>query len=190
MKIWLIRHGLTSFGERGCYQGRLDGGLSVGGRAALQKADFAPAHVYISPARRARETAAILFPAAEQRVIPGLREMDFGLFEGRSWREMEDDPDYRAWIEGMCSGRCPEGEDRAGFSARVLAAFRQILEREQGSELLVLVAHGGTQMALLEQAGVPKRDYYCWQRPCGCGWELEQMDDGSLLVLREVSFLK
>ena len=190
MKLWLIRHGLTSLGERGCYQGRLDLGLSEAGRAALQTAAFSPDHVYVSPSRRARETAAILFPGAEQRVVPGLREMDFGLFEGRSWREMEHDPAYRAWIDGLCCGRCPEGENRAGFSARVLAAFNQILAREQGSERLVLVAHGGTQMALLEHWGVPERDYYRWQRPCGCGWELERMEDGSLLVLREVSFTK
>ena len=37
---------------------------------------------------RARQTARILFPEAEQIVVPGLREMDFGTFEGRNYVEM------------------------------------------------------------------------------------------------------
>ena len=62
MKLWLIRHGLTRLGEEKRYQGVLDEPLSERGRAELRRADFAPAHVYVSPMRRARETAAILFP--------------------------------------------------------------------------------------------------------------------------------
>ena len=188
MKLWLIRHGLTALGEAARYQGRLDDGLSAAGRAALRKADLAPAQVRVSPARRARETAAILFPTAEQRVLPALREMDFGDFEGRSWREMERDPAYRAWVDGGCLGRCPHGEDKASYTARVCAAFERLLLR--GGEELVIVAHGGTQMAVLERYGDASRDYWQWQRPCGCGWLLENGADGGLRVLEEVSFLR
>ncbi|MCR5577563.1 MAG: histidine phosphatase family protein [Oscillospiraceae bacterium] len=190
MRVWLIRHGMTANGEQGRYQGRLDDALSEAGRAALRAADFSPAHVYVSPARRARETAAILFPGAERRVVPALREMDFGLFEGRSWREMEKDAAYRAWVDGGCVGRCPNGEDKAVYTARVNAAFSAILARERGNAELVIVAHGGTQMALLESRGEPARAYWQWQRPCGCGWLLEAEADGSLRVLEEVGFLR
>ena len=89
MKLWLIRHGLTALGEAGKYQGRLDEGLSAAGRVQLLCAGWKPEHVYVSPALRAKETAAILFPEAGQIEVPGLREMDFGVFEGRSWQEME-----------------------------------------------------------------------------------------------------
>lgn len=190
MRVWLIRHGLTALGEEGRYQGRLDAGLSDAGRAALIAADFVPAHVYVSPARRARETAALLFPGAGQRVVPALREMDFGLFEGRSWREMERDAAYRAWVDGGCADRCPNGEDKAGFCVRVNAAFAAILARERGSKELVIVAHGGTQMAILERWGKPERAYWQWQRPCGCGWLLEAEADGGLRVAEEVGFLR
>ena len=91
MRVWLIRHGLTALGEAGKYQGRLDDGLSERGRAQLRSAAWTPSRVWVSPARRARETAAILFPESEQIMVPNLREMDFGAFEGRSWREMEND---------------------------------------------------------------------------------------------------
>ena len=191
MRVWLIRHGLTRLGEEKRYQGATDTGLSDTGRAALRKADFVPVRVYVSPARRARETAEILFPAARQIPKEGLWEMNFGAFEGRGWWEMEQDADYRAWVDGNCLGRCPGGEDREGFSARVVAAFREIAETEAGSAELVLVAHGGTQMALLERFGEPARAYYKWQRPCGCGWLLDwDAEEERLRVLDEVDFLK
>ncbi len=191
MRIWLIRHGLTRLGEEKRYQGATDTGLSDKGCAALRRADFTPAHVHVSPARRARETAELLFPGVRQIPVSGLREMNFGAFEGRGWWEMEQDADYRAWVDGGCEGRCPGGEDRAEFTARVTNAFREIVETEKNSEELVLVAHGGTQMALLERFGVPERAYYRWQRPCGCGWLLDwDAEEERLRVLEEVNFLR
>jgi alpha-ribazole phosphatase len=187
MKLWLIRHGLTRLGEEKRYQGVLDAGLSERGRAALKRADFAPRRVYVSPMRRARETAKILFPGAEQIPVPDLREMDFGVFEGRGWWEMAHDPAYRAWVDGGCAGRCPGGEDRAAYSARVCAAVASLLQTERDG--LVIVAHGGTQMAALERWGEPAREYWQWQRPCGCGWLLD-WDGERLRVLGEVDFQK
>ena len=193
MKVWLIRHGLTRLGEEKRYQGRLDEGLSEGGKAALAPAPFSAEHIYVSPARRARETAAILFPQARQIVCLDLREMDFGSFEGRGWWEMEQDEAYRIWVAGGCRGRCPGGEDRAGFTERICAAFDAILDQEGETEAeTVIVAHGGTQMALLGERGNPQREYYLWQRPCGCGWLLETDEQGTglLHVVREISFLR
>lgn len=182
MNIYLIRHGLTVPGEEGRYQGFLDDGLSEKGRAALLAAPQSPSRVYVSPAKRARETAAILFPLAEQIIVPDLMEMNFGVFEGRTFKEMENDAQYCAWVDGMCLGTCPGGESRASFSERVCRAFLSVLsaerERQAGpagdpsEQDLFIVSHGGTQMAVLERWGVPSRDYYSWQRPCGCGWLL------------------
>ena len=189
MRVMLIRHGLTERGRKGRYQGRLDEGLSREGRAQLRRADVSPRRVYVSPLLRARETAEILFPEAEQIPVPDLREMDFGAFEGRNWREMENDDAYRTWVESGCWGRCPGGEDKVGFSRRVCAAFEALLCPEEREELFV-VAHGGTQMAILEKWGRPRREYYAWQSQCGCGWELEREADGTLRVLHEVDFRK
>lgn len=188
MRVLLIRHGLTRLGEEGRYQGSLDEGLSGRGRGELKSAGFTPARVYVSPLRRARETAAILFPDAEQIPVDDLREMDFGAFEGRGWREMETDAAYRSWVDGGCLGRCPGGEDRAGFSARVCDAFERVLRAARDEKALVIVAHGGTQMAVLDRWGEPGRAYYAWQRPCGCGWLLEREADGSLRVLEELDY--
>jgi alpha-ribazole phosphatase len=188
MNIWLIRHGLTKLGEEGRYQGALDIGLSENGRTALRKAEFEPERVYVSPMLRARETAEILFPDAEQVVVSALREMNFGVFEGRSAQEMERDEDYCAWVEGGCRGRCPGGESLEEFSSRVCTAFEGLL---QTGEELAIVAHGGTMMAILSEQGEPERLYWQWQRPCGCGWLLRyDRPDRKLRVLEEVSFLR
>ena len=157
MRILLIRHGLTAMGEQKRYQGSLDLPLSENGRKALQPAAFTPELLAVSPMIRARETAAILFPfAVRMEVIPDLREMDFGLFEGRGWWEMENDAAYRAWIDSGCLSRCPEGEDRSSFAERVCRAFSGLVQDAlaSGVDTLAVVAHGGTQMAAKESAGL------------------------------------
>lgn len=189
MRVWLIRHGLTWLSEEGRYQGCLDEGLSPRGRETLCPAEFQPDQVYVSPALRARETAEILFPAAKQIVIHGLREMDFGLFDGHGWWELGKNAEYLNWVNGGCSGRCPAGEDRAEYTARVCAAMENILQNE--SDECTVVAHGGTMMAALERWGRPSREYWKWQRPCGCGWLLNwNGKSAALQVLNEVSFLR
>ena len=42
-----------------------------------------------------------------------------------------------------------------------------------GEEMLVILAHGGTQMAALERYGVPRRSYYRWCGPNAGGYVLD-----------------
>ena len=174
MKIYLLRHGKTAYNAEHRYQGHRDIPLSVEGEAELIRADLDPAVVYVSPLRRARRTAERLFPDAGQSVVEAFIEMDFGAFEGRSYLEMENDRDYRAWVEGGCNGRCPGGEDRPEFCRRVCAAFVPLVEQTVGQGLpeLVIVAHGGVLMALMEQFALPERGYFDWEAPNGGGYVL------------------
>ena len=161
-----MRHAETSGNLRHAYIGRTDEPLCAEGRASARRAGVLPSitRVVVSPLLRARQTASICFPNAEQIVAPGLREMDFGDFEGRSALEMEDDPDYRLWLEGLCEPTCPNGESRALFCRRTAAAFEQILaqERARNEQRLVIVAHGGTIMALMSRFAIPHRGYFDW----------------------------
>ena len=85
MLIVLLRHGETAYNAQRRYQGASDIPLSEAGKARLRKADFAPEVVYVTSLCRTAQTAAILFPGARQAVEDGLREMDFGDFEGRTY---------------------------------------------------------------------------------------------------------
>ena len=186
MKIWLLRHGATACNDERRYQGRLDAPLSPQGLSALRRADFDPGVVYVSPMLRARQTASVLFPGAELAEVPDLREMDFGAFEGRSAQEMADDPAYRTWVEGGCIDQTPGGESRAVFSDRVCGAFAALVDAalEAGELQLVILAHGGTQMAALERYALPRRDYFQWLGPLGGGFILDASTWREAHVLR------
>lgn len=175
MRLELIRHGETVLQKEHRYQGVTDAPLSPPGRDVLHPAGALPERVVVTPLRRTRETAELLFPGVPQLVIPGLQEMNFGRFEGKNYLEMENDPDYRTWVDGMCLGRCPGGESKAEYVRRVTRAFAALLDQalEQRWKDCVIVAHGGTQMAVLERFAVEKKDYYSWQLPCGHGYRLD-----------------
>lgn len=175
MRVYLLRHGETDYNAQRKYLGSTDLPLSGRGRRALVRADFSPDTVYVSPLRRTAETASILFPGARQIVAPDFREMEFGIFEGKSFREMEDFAPYRVWVEGGCVDAPPGGESKADFSQRVCSAFEALVSEQEraGAERLVIVAHGGTQMAALERFGRPSRDYFDWNGPLGGGFVLD-----------------
>ena len=175
MLIYLLRHGLTQENLEKRYQGRRDVPLCPQGLAQLRRADFAPKTVMITSLQRTRQTAEVLFPDAELVVADGLKEMDFGVFEGRNYREMEHDPQYRAWVETGCEGRCPGGESKAEFCQRVCTAFAALVDAAlaAGKPQLVIVAHGGTQMAALERFAVPHKNYYSWCAPAAGGFVLD-----------------
>lgn len=198
MTVYLLRHGETAYNAEKRYQGTRDVPLSPRGRAALRRAEFCPRVVYTSPLCRAAETARILFPGARLVAVPDLREMCFGDFEGRNYIEMGDDPDYRAWVEGNCLAR-PHGgmEDRAQFIARSCAAFAALADQAlaEGQRRLVIVAHGGTQMAVLSEFARPRQDYYHWRVGNAAGFLLQVETqrwarERTLTVAGQVQYLK
>jgi broad specificity phosphatase PhoE len=91
MQIYLIRHGETDWNRRGLYQGTTDVPLNALGRRqadALAKA-LAPVRfdaAYTSPLRRARETAGAVLAgrSVPLHVLPELRELSYGLWQGRA----------------------------------------------------------------------------------------------------------
>ena len=153
MQAVLIRHGRTPGNDERRYIGRTDESLSARGKAEAEKAvrDFEQKKVYVSPLKRARETAAILFPNAEQIILPGLRETDFGSFEGKTADEMADDADYRAWVDGMCLGTCPGGESRADVTRRAVEAF-ECAVREEATCEKAAIEEAAREEAALEGA--------------------------------------
>ena len=191
MRVYLLRHGATEATAEGRYSGRLDTPLSPAGRQALHRAAFSPQYVYVSPLRRAVETAALWFPEAKQIPVPELREMDFGIFEGRTWRELSDNAAYRAWVDSGCQAPIPGGDSKAVFCARVCNAVAALLDWEAARQTdTVVVAHGGTLMAALECFGLPRRAYFDWRVKLGGGFVLDGStwaENRTLKVLKEVN---
>ena len=195
MLIYLLRHGLTEYNAQKRYQGQRDIPLSPEGAAQLRKADFDPDVVYVTPLQRTSQTAKIVFPHAKLVVVDGLKEMCFGSFEGRNFIEMEHDPDYQAWVQANCESSCPDGERKEDFSNRICAAFSKLVDEAlaEGKDRLVILAHGGTQMAAMERYGVPHQDYYKWCGPNAGGYVLDAKDwtqKHILTVIKTVQYTK
>ena len=169
MLIYLLRHGQTAYNAQKRYQGQRDIPLSPAGAAQLCRADFDPDVVYVSTLQRTSQTAHILFPTAKLVQVDGLKEMCFGSFEGRNFIEMEKDPEYQAWVQANCESSCPDG---------ICRTFAQLVDKAlaAGEQRLVILAHGGTQMAAMERFALPRRDYYDWCGPNAGGYVLDAKD--------------
>lgn len=175
MKLYLLRHGQTEYNALGYYQGMHDIPLSDQGRAQLGRADFDMDVVYVTPLMRTAQTAAILFPTAKLEVVEELREMNFGIFEGRSDKEMAGEPEYEAWLKSEWQLPCPGGETWADFADRSCAALDKLIRQAhaEGKEKLIVVAHGGTQMAVLHRHARPARRLVEWLGKNGGGYVLD-----------------
>ena len=174
----LIRHGMTQGNTERRYVGcRTDEPLCEAGIAKLKEGKYpAVQKVYTSPMRRCLETAKILYPTIKAEIIPDFRECDFGEFEYKNYEELNGHADYQAWIDSGGELPFPEGESRAEFAARSLAAFQSI-RQEAGSEDCALIIHGGTIMSIMEAMAQPRGNYYDFQVKNGCGYILQE--DGS-----------
>ena len=135
IEVYLIRHGATNANREHRYLGRTEEPLSEEGREelkAFQRQGIYPdpaslQALFVSPMERCRETAELLFRDCEQHVIPEFREMDFGLFEGKNYQDLQGDARYQAWIDSNGTIPFPEGESREDFIARCRQGFEEML---------------------------------------------------------------
>lgn len=174
MQVILMRHSITAANLKRLYNGRTDDPLCSEGveRALSSGTDLTVKHLYSSPMKRAIQTARIKFPNANITVCDDLREMDFGDFEGRGYEELKQDKAYQSWIESGGTLQCPNGEKMSDFSYRVCRTFDAIVRKSvvMGENKLIIVAHGGSLMAIMDRYGRPARPYYEWYVDNCCGY--------------------
>jgi probable phosphoglycerate mutase len=153
--IYLIRHGETDHNRAGLAMGHLDSPLNEQGlRQARQTAAWLRRHpsarILSSDLARARDTAAPLAEALGLSVEPDprLRELSFGIFEGRSIPDCEQEhPEIVArWRSGDFDFAPPGGESRRALMQRTRAVLDEMLAAPE--EHIALVTHGGTLNAL------------------------------------------
>ena len=181
MKCYLIRHGITEGNNALNFSGSgTDEPLSGEGREALKEAEgvASGSMLFASPMKRALETASIMFPGVKPVVIDDLREMHFGIFEGKNHKMLDGDPEYQAWLDSGGVDAIPGGESIAGFSARTWRGFREAVSHavKKGAESICIVAHGGTIMAIMST--LTGKDYFTFNAPNGAGYYIElEIDD-------------
>ncbi len=161
MKITVIRHFPTRGNLERRYIGKTDEGIEL----VTAHKDYAYLDaeiVFTSPMRRAVETAKILFPMSYKIVIDELAEMDFGIFENKSYMELKNCKKYAQWLESYCEKPCPCGESKAEFCKRVCLGIEKIKKKAKELKVseAVVVAHEGTAMAIGESAAKQKIPYF------------------------------
>ena len=159
IRIVIIRHGMTATNIDKRYCGkRSDEDLCDEGIAAvkamIEKGVYPSASMlFVSPKKRAKSTAKLIYPELEQIVIDEFDEIDFGDFEGKNHAELDGNPDYQKWIDSNGETAFPNGESKEELCKRVSEGFIKVLDiieeaKEEISDIAI-VAHGGTIMALL-----------------------------------------
>lgn len=156
-KIFLIRHGQTDGNARRQYCGLLDMELNAQGcgqveKLALRLEKEAIHKIYASDRKRAVQSARIIFQGRRINRIPELKEINFGIFEGKSHQEiLESEPGiYEQWLSDPYNTVVPEGEGLMDFQARVMRALDKIILANLNKTTAV-VCHGGTISIILSR---------------------------------------
>ena len=176
-KLWLVRHGETTWARLGRHTSRTDVPLTRLGREQaralgddLASQDFAL--VLSSPRRRALDTARLAGFGDRVEVTDDLVEWDYGADEGLTTPEIRADrPGWTIWRDGP----------RDGESARHVASrVDRVIARARGTQGNTLAfAHGHVLRALTARwLGLAVRDGRLFELATGTisvlGWEREQ----------------
>lgn len=152
-RILAIRHGETAWNVDTRLQGHLDIPLNETGLRqaehlgrALSERETVDA-IYASDLSRAHATAQAIGRWMGQTVQTheGLRERHFGVFQGRTFAEVETQlPDHALqWRKRVPDWTPPGGgESLLSLQARILAAVNALAAQHTGQQI-VLVVHGG-----------------------------------------------
>ena len=179
MRLILIRHGRTEANEKHLYCGSTDIGLSERGIAELEEIKKHPVYPDVTGIRfmtsgklRCEETLGILFGDIPHDTDPDFCEMDFGVFEMRSYEQMKEDPVYIGWISGDNeSNIAPGGESGKLMTERVIRGLNRLLEENRDT---LLVTHGGVIAALMAYLFPSEnRNRYEWQPSYGGGYVID-----------------
>lgn len=170
MKLTLLRHGQTEGSLHDLYYGASDIPVLPDSLEALhrQAARYPTAPRYFtSGLMRTEQTLAAIYGDVPHRALPGLREMDFGDFEMRSYEELKDDPAFQHWITDSENLPCPNGESAPQTTARNLAALETVLAAQEDA---VCVIHGGVIAGfMMTWFGGLRVD---WYRSAGTGYQV------------------
>lgn len=191
-RLVLVRHTEPIEEARGRCYGRSDIGLSRAGREHASKlgsrlSRLPIAAVFASPRRRALDTAAPIAARHDLAVetVAGLRELDFGEIEGKTYDEIERTrPDlWRRWMSEPTAVRFPGGEGYPDLRDRVVAATDD-LRRLHDSRACVVVSHGGVIRAVLSAAlGLPDAKLFYFDQSYGAINVIDWFDDTPIIRL-------
>lgn len=187
--LTLIRHGKTAANHEARYIGSTDEGLceDAGKELEALRGKFKPQDmIFSSPMKRCLQSTAVIFDELKPTVINELKEMCFGDFEYKNYRELKGDRRYQDWIDSGGTGRFPNGESRDEFIERTMTGFYRLVNKAMscGAHDVAAVVHGGTIMAILST--LTKKDYFDFRCECAHGYIAELLINTSETEIKSV----
>lgn len=151
--LYLMRHGETRFNVLHRIQGASDSPLTARGvEQAMQAKAYMIEHdmqfdvAVCSTQERAIDTLELITDLPYQR-LKGIKEWDFGVFEGESEALNPKHPDT-ATYEDFFAEHGYGGERMIAVQARMVATLTDVMKRANGQNVLA-VSHGGASYAFL-----------------------------------------
>lgn len=133
-EIILIRHGTTAWNLEKRYLGHTDIGLLPAAEQELaplreQLNNVTWDALYCSDLLRCQQTLAHIAPsqAGQAKLDARLREIDFGQWEGLTYDQLKDNPQYRDWIDAPQEVTPPQGEPWKAFAGRMDSFLEECL---------------------------------------------------------------
>lgn len=168
--IALFRHGLTEENKRKAYLGWNDSPLCV----EKKPIDRNYESFFSSDLQRCRMTAKQLFPNRECILLENLREMNFGIWEGKTYDDLKDDLFYQRWLSNPFDNSPTGGESFQKFSMRVRAGWKEIVQEIFAGKLkrCAVITHGGVIRYLLTEFAPEKKDFWNWHVSHDLGFEM------------------
>ena len=152
-KLYFMRHGQTLFNLLRRKQGWCDSPLTelgieqaktVGNLVRERGVSFD--HAYSSTSERACDTLELAFPDAPYTRVKGLKEWNFGRFEGAS-EDLNPKLPYGDFFKQY------GGEDEVELRERLMATITEIMRRP-GHESVLCVSHGAATAQVMRAVGV------------------------------------
>lgn len=167
LNVFLVRHGETDHNREGRLQGQRGVPLNETGRMqaaglALFLKEVRLQAIYSSDVKRAFETASIISPlqCCPTITLNGLREWDFGAWEGLTFAEIlkYDGGRRAAWMADPVNTPPPGGESLIEARNRGMAAIKHIVGLHPSGSVAV-VSHGALIRAVITTcSGRPLED--------------------------------
>lgn len=192
--VALFRHGITEENKRKAYLGWSDSPLCPESKAMTTNNRY---DIYFSSdLTRCINTATILFPNQDLKLLTSFREMNFGKWEGKTYEDLKEDSRYQCWLSDYNTYCPPEGESFADFTERVNTGWKRIKDEilSQNVQRCAIITHGGNIRYLLSEFAPKPSDFWSWQAPHHQGFELvfkkEALRRGErCILLREVPLM-
>ena len=191
--IYFIRHGKTKYNIKGRFVGSTDLPLTSAGRQEIydlwhdRSKHIDKEVIYSSPMKRCIETAHIIFPDEHLEIIKNMREMNFGVFEGKTHDELMDMRAYRNFRATSGKEKIPHGESGIEFGMRVLKGFFEMIGHmnKNSYETAALICHGGVIMAIFSMLCEESDDIYYYHRDNGQGYKAHYDEHRKELIIIE-----